>query len=261
MSETILEKGKMMKLYHDYIFDLYGTLVDIRTNEEQQMLWNKLSLLYGYYGAEYSPQALHDAYLSLISSKEKLKKDASQVHYSHEAYPEIPIEEVFAELYTDKGIQPSPELILHTGQIFRVLSTSHIRLYAGARELLMKLKAAGKRVYLLSNAQRIFTEYELRHLKIYDCFDGIMISSEHGIKKPDKRFFDLLLEGYKINPGHALMIGNDLDSDIAGAKSVGIDTFYIHSNISPELTREIDADYSIMHMDLRKVQKKLGLQG
>ncbi len=37
-----------MRLYRDYIFDLCGTLVDIRTNEKQQMLWNKMSLFYGY---------------------------------------------------------------------------------------------------------------------------------------------------------------------------------------------------------------------
>ena len=34
------------------------------------------------------------------------------------------------------------------------------------------------------------------------------------------------------------MIGNDGISDIAGAKSVGLDTFYIHSNISPKLPEE-----------------------
>ncbi|MCM1088032.1 MAG: HAD family hydrolase [Muribaculaceae bacterium] len=245
----------MKKLYRDYIFDLYGTLVDIRTNEEERALWNKLSLFFGYYGADYTPEALQAAYLALVSAKEKAGKN--QVHYAHEAYPEIPIEEVFQELYTDKGVSPSEELIVHTGQMFRVFSTHHVRLYAGAKELLQKLREAGKGVYLLSNAQRIFTEYELRYLQIYDCFNGIMISSDYGVKKPDERFFRLLLEKYQISPQEALMIGNDLDSDIAGAKSVGMDTFYIHSGISPKLKREIDADYSMLHMNLRSLQKQL----
>ncbi|MCM1144718.1 MAG: HAD family hydrolase [Blautia sp.] len=245
----------MKKLYRDYIFDLYGTLVDIRTNEEERALWNKLSLFFGYYGADYTPEALQAAYLALVSAKEKVGKN--QVHYAHEAYPEIPIEEVFQELYTDKGVSPSEELIVHTGQMFRVFSTHHVRLYAGAKELLQKLREAGKGVYLLSNAQRIFTEYELRYLQIYDCFDGIMISSDYGVKKPDERFFRLLLEKYQISPQEALMIGNDLDSDIAGAKSVGMDTFYIHSGISPKLKREIDADYFMLHMNLRSLQKRL----
>ena len=247
-----------MKLYHNYIFDLYGTLVDIRTNEEQHTLWNKLSLLYGYYGADYLPQVLHESYLLLVHAKEKLKQDIRQERYSHEAYPEIPIEEVFAELYTSKGVQPSDELVLHTGQMFRVLSTSYIRLYAGAKQLLQQLRANGSRVFLLSNAQRIFTEYELKYLQIYDCFDGILISSDHGVKKPDERFFKLLLQKYSIDPKEALMIGNDLSSDIAGAKNVGIDTFYIHSAISPKTTTDkISADYSMDHMNLKKLQKIL----
>lgn len=245
----------MKKLYHNYIFDLYGTLVDIRTNEEERALWNKLCLFFGYYGAEYTPEKLKADYLMLVSSKEKAGKE--QVHYAHEAYPEIPIEEVFQELYTQKGVQPSEELVIHTGQMFRVLSTHHVRLYAGAKELLQKLHEAGKGVYLLSNAQRIFTEYELRYLRIYDCFDGIMISSDYGVKKPDERFFRLLLDKYQISPNESLMIGNDLDSDIAGAKSVGMDTFYIHSGISPQLKRQIDADYSMMQMNMRSLQKRL----
>lgn len=246
----------MKKLYRNYIFDLYGTLVDIRTDEEQQLLWNKMSLFYGYYGADYTPKELHDNYRSMVLAKEKAEK-MQQVHYAHEAYPEIPIEEVFHELYTNKGIQPSNELVLHTGQMFRVYSTHHIRLYAGARELLERLRESGGSLYLLSNAQRIFTEYELRYLQINDCFDGILISSDHGVKKPDEKFFRILLHKYQIKPEESLMIGNDLDSDIAGAKQVGMDTFYIHSGISPELKRQVDADECMMTMNLKNLQKRL----
>ncbi|MCH5253591.1 MAG: HAD family hydrolase [Lachnospiraceae bacterium] len=246
----------MKKLYRNYIFDLYGTLVDIRTDEEQQLLWNKMSLFYGYYGADYTPKELHENYRSLILAKEKAE-EKQQVHYAHEAYPEISIEEVFDELYRKKGICPSKELVLHTGQMFRVYSTHHIRLYAGARELLEKLRGSGGRVYLLSNAQRIFTEYELRYLQIYDCFDGILISSDHGVKKPDEKFFGILFDKYQIKPEESLMIGNDLDSDIAGAKQAGMDTFYIHSGISPKLRRQVDADACMMSMNLKNLQKRL----
>ncbi len=69
---------------------------------------------------------------------------------------------------------------------------------------------------MLPNAQRIFTEYELFYLKIHDCFDGILISSSCGVKKPDERFFRILLERYQIKPGEPLMIGNDLTTDIKG---------------------------------------------
>ncbi|MDE5931039.1 MAG: HAD family hydrolase, partial [Lachnospiraceae bacterium] len=133
----------------------------------------------------------------------------------------------------------------------------YIRLYAGAKELLCQLREMGRGVYLLSNAQRVFTEQELRYLQIADCFDGILISSDHGVKKPDERFFRILLEQYRIEPEKALMIGNDLNSDIAGAKQVGMDTFYIHSAISPKSSQPVDADYAMMKMDLRSLCRQI----
>lgn len=42
--------------YKNYIFDLYGTLVDIHTDGEQELLWEKLALFYGYYDAVYEPE-------------------------------------------------------------------------------------------------------------------------------------------------------------------------------------------------------------
>ncbi len=240
-----------MKLYQDYIFDLYGTLVDIRTDEEQQGLWDKMSQLYGGYGAVYTPEELHALYKKTVAEKEERAEEKSV------SYPEISIEDVFRELYEAEGIVPSEELVTHTGQFFRVLSTRHIRLYAGAGELLRRLRERGRGVYLLSNAQRVFTERELRLLQIKDCFDGILISSDCGVKKPDEKFFHILLEKYRIAPEHALMIGNDPDCDVKGARRAGMDTFYIHSGISPKTDGKVDADYSMMKMNLKVLQKRL----
>lgn len=239
-------------MYKNYIFDLYGTLVDIQTDEEKWEVWEKLCLFYGYYGALYTPEELKKSYGSLV-------KAAEDPGYSHEAHPEIHIETVFRKLFTEKGIQAEGELILHAGQFFRVLTTEYIRLYEGAAEMLERLRGQGKKVYLLSNAQRIFTEYELRMLDIARYFDGIFISSDFGVKKPDRRFYEILLKKYRLNPRECIMIGNDGISDIAGAARVGMDTCYIHSNISPESDREIHATYVQMEMNLEKVCQMLGI--
>ena len=45
-----------MKAYDNYIFDLYGTLVDIHTEENDPLVWKKLALFYGYYDADYSSE-------------------------------------------------------------------------------------------------------------------------------------------------------------------------------------------------------------
>lgn len=250
-----------MKQYRNYIFDLYGTLVDIRTDETDRKLWQHMCLFYGYYGAHYTAEELRQTYLALVQGKEKELKQEHAVQYAHEAYPEIPIEEVFRELYVMKGVEHDHELTLHTGQMFRAYATKYIKLYDNAKELLTALREADRRVYLLSNAQRIFTEYELFYLGIHDLFDGILISSDHGCKKPDERFFGILLEQYGLLPGESLMIGNDMETDIAGAKRVGMDSFYIHSAISPRMQKDSDrcscADYVMMRMNLRALCRRL----
>lgn len=249
--------------YKNYIFDLYGTLVDIRTDEEKEELWEKLAQFYGYYGAVYTAKELKNAYKRLTGQKEEalrqemgsdagLKKDDT-----HEAHPEIEIEEVFLALFTEKGVEADLELAVHAGQFFRILSTEYIRLYDGAKELLAALRDKGKKVYLLSNAQRIFTAYELRLLGLEPYFDDIFLSSACKVKKPDARFFHLLLDKHHILPEESIMIGNDAVSDIRGAKEVALHTFYIHSNISPDIEKTPEADYVLMQMDLAKVRQIL----
>ena len=102
------------------------------------------------------------------------------------------------------------------------------------KEILAQLRRQGCRVWLLSNAQRAFTEYELRYLGLLDAFDGIYISSDHMCRKPDRRFFDALIYGEDLDRKKCIMIGNDRDTDIKGARSAGLDTLYIHTALTPQ---------------------------
>lgn len=241
--------------YKNYVFDLYGTLVDIKTDEEDLNAWSKLAIFYGYYDAIYEPVELKERYFLLVNQEEEVL--GGKLADVHEAHPEIKLENVFKKLYEEKGVNPSDELVIHTGQFFRVLTTEYIKLYDGVIELLSRLKKVGKKVYLLSNAQRIFTEYELHVLNIAQYFDDIFISSDYGIKKPDKRFFNMLIEKHSIKPSESIMIGNDMRSDIEGAQTVGMNTMYIHSNISPELVGKPEADFVLAEMDMERVMDLL----
>ena len=119
------------------------------------------------------------------------------------------------------------------------------RAYPGTGEMLENLKANGKKVYLLSNAQRIFTEYEMHDIDIFKYFDEIFISSDYGTKKPDIRFFDVLIKKCGIDPKKSLFIGNDSTTDIKGATEAGFDTFYVKSNISPENDMAENSTYKV----------------
>ncbi|MEF2764828.1 MAG: HAD family hydrolase [Mediterraneibacter sp.] len=241
-------------MYDTCIFDLYGTLVDIRTDENKEELWEKLSLFYAFYGAFYTPEELARSYKRLTgemtAGHEELRRD------SHEAFPEIRIEEVFRALFEEKGIAPDEPLVRHAGQFFRILSMEFIRLYDGTEEMLSAVKESGRKIYLLSNAQRIFTEYEMNALGITKYFDGIFISSDEGCKKPDLKFFRKLIDTCGIDPERAVMVGNDGICDIEGAKRAGLGTVYVHSDISPAEDAP-DADYVLPQMDMEQIRKIL----
>lgn len=232
-----LQNAKLPMEYDNYVFDLYGTLVDIHTDENCDLLWEKLAMFYGYYGANYTPDELKKAYSDMVESKEKSD--------THEAHPEIEITTVFKDLFKEKGIDATDELSVHAGQFFRVLSTEYVKLYEGTKEMLKSLKDNGKKVFLLSNAQRIFTEYEMRRLDIFKYFDKIYISSDHGTKKPNSSFFEILLNETGIDVKKSLFIGNDSKCDIKGAGVMGFDTFYVKSNISPQNDSAPDATYEV----------------
>ncbi|MCD7823282.1 MAG: HAD family hydrolase [Oscillospiraceae bacterium] len=230
-------------MYKTCIFDFYGTLCDIRTDETKPELWEKLSLFYSFQGASYPPEELKSGYFRIVSDLEA-------------KFREIKIEHVFKELFLEKGVHADDALAMNAGQFFRILSIGHLRLYDGVKDMLDKLRESDRKVYLLSNAQRIFTEYELKYLGIWFSFDDIFISSDHNCKKPDLEFYSKLIEKHQIDASTTIMVGNDGICDIAGAKSAGLHTLYIKSDISPDEPIP-KADHVLLAPDMAKVAEIL----
>lgn len=214
--------------YTDLIFDLYGTLVDIHT-EVDGLVWEKTALYFGFHGAHYTGPELAAAFDAALSARN------AQAGQSYECFPDIPCEQIMAQLFRDKGVTGNADALgFHAAQLNRICSIEYVKLYSHVLEALSQLRQTGCRLWLLSNAQRVFTAYELRHLGLEDAFDGIYISSDYGCRKPDTRFFRALLEEQKLDPKTCLMIGNDRDTDISGAKAAGLDTLYMHTLLTPQ---------------------------
>lgn len=220
--------------FTDLIFDLYGTLVDIHT-EEDGAVWEKTAIFFGFYGARYSGPELQEAFSRELSRRE------AQAGQSYECFPDIPCEGVFARLFRDKGVRGKADALgFQAAQLFRVLSLDYVKLYPHVQEALNTLRKKGFRLWLLSNAQRVFTEYELRHLGLGEAFDGVYISSDYRCRKPDGRFFDALIAEQKLDRSKCLMIGNDLMTDIGGGKKAGLSTLYLHTALTPPDQRKAD---------------------
>ena len=219
-------------MIQNHIFDLYGTLVDIRTDESMPSLWRRMALTLSLQGAVYAPEELQKAYQEAV--KAQVERRAAELPGIPKMHIEPDILPAFVSLFAQKGIDAGNEKAWNAALLFRTLSMRHIRLYPGALAVLYGLRQRGQRVYLLSNAQAVFTVPELRMLGLFSLFDGIVLSSDVGVKKPDKAIFERVLLEYGLRPETCLMIGNDEEADMLGAAAVGIAGRYIHTKQSPD---------------------------
>ena len=195
------------------MFDLYGTLIDINTDESPDLFWESFALATAKYKA-YDYLELKKEYLSICEVLQKEKE-------------EIEILDVFEKLFT-----VSRETSCEIALIFRKLSTKYIKKYIGVDKLLTKLKENGHKIYLLSNAQNAFTIPEMKELDLIKYFDGIAISSDYSVKKPNKDFYLRAMNDFKIEANNTWMIGNDYECDIEPAKELGLKTIFIKSNLT-----------------------------
>ena len=234
--------------YTDLVFDLYGTLVDIHT-EEDDRVWEKTAFYFGFYGAHYTGPELKAAFRKAMERRE------AKAGQSYECFPDIPFEEVMAELFRAKGIRKNAKALgINAAQLFRISSLDYIKLYPGTLEALAKLRKAGYRLWLLSNAQAIFTAYELRLLGLGEQLDGIYLSSNYQCRKPDLRFYQALIDERNLDVTRTLMIGNDRQTDIVGAKNAGMATLYMHTALTPADQAKADEKKAIGKTDGREYE-------
>lgn len=90
--------------------------------------------------------------------------------------------------------------------------------------LIADLKAAGYKLYVLSNMSREFIDY-LREQPVYRHFDGEVVSCEEGVVKPQPEIFDLLLERFGLDPADTLFI-DDRKENVEAAARNGIHTVH-----------------------------------
>ena len=88
-----------------------------------------------------------------------------------------------------------------------------------------RIKETGTKVYVLSNfSQETFEKIKERNAFLSD-FDGMVISYQHHLIKPDPRIYRLLIETYNINTARAVFI-DDLEENVKAGREAGF--FGIH---------------------------------
>ena len=90
--------------------------------------------------------------------------------------------------------------------------------------LIHDLKAAGYRLYVLSNMSREYIDF-LRQTDVYRYFDGDVVSCEEHVVKPMSRIYDILLDRFALEPAETLFIDDRKENTIA-AEAKGIVPFH-----------------------------------
>ena len=213
-------------------FDLYGTLVDIRTDEESDAAWMGLGrFVRDHGGVAHEAQEFRRWFVRLRDERiAALGGDDPAA----DRYVEPDVLGVYREILSSCGAVGDPdELARGAAWSVRRASTSLLRLYPGALDMLARIRGSGRRAVLVSNAQSGYTRPEVAELGLTSRLDRILISSEEGVRKPDPRFFGRALELESVAPERVVMVGNDQTSDILGAARCGIEGVYMHTEISP----------------------------
>jgi putative hydrolase of the HAD superfamily len=190
------------------LFDLYGTLVDIRTNEYRDDVFESLSRFLEYRRIFIPAQELKKLYFGELNQ---------QIARSREKYPEVDVAEAFSNILRECGGGNDCYLAMMVTQLYRSLTREQMQLFDDTFWTLNEFRQQ-YRLGIVSDSQRLFCRPELRALRLESFFDAIVSSSDYGFRKPDPRLFHLALAMLDVPPSEAAFIGNSYRTDLIGAK-------------------------------------------
>ncbi len=247
----------------NYVFDFYGTLVEVHTDENKPSLWRFMADWYAVHGCLLPAESLRDAFWRTESREREGRRRQTGLEC-----PEIRIERVFLRLLLESPARPcstalegrpvgewrqrhlrDPESALRvlengdwaeaTARAFRILSRDFLRPYPDTLPTLRELVRRGKRLFLLSNAQAAFTRPEIAQTGLAEFFPAPCLSSESGMMKPQREFLDSLLLRENLSPRDTVLVGNEMRSDMAIALRCGVDAIFLNTaGHDPERLRE-----------------------
>lgn len=221
------------------IFDLNGTVIDIRTDEWDSHTYRVTANFLDYYGIRVLPERLKKMYFELNRRQRK---------NSPEKFPEIDVPGIFRTIIADlTGDGDFPEHLPETAAIvFRAASRYKLQAYPDAGRILNSLKDQ----YLLaalSDGQSAWALPELRAAGLEKFFSPILISGNAGFRKPDPRLFESVLDQLNLRPEEAVFVGNDMYRDIYGANKAGMRTVLFRSGQGDQNDHGAEPDYIIYH--------------
>lgn len=104
-------------------------------------------------------------------------------------------------------------------------------------ELIKELKAAGYKLYVLSNMSVEFFAH-LKTFPVFDYFDGCTVSSYEHINKPDEGIYKALLHNHSLKAEECLFL-DDKPANTAAAEALGFQTVPFDQNSIPVVRQRL----------------------
>jgi putative hydrolase of the HAD superfamily len=227
------------------LFDVNGTLIDIETDEGRDEVYRGLSRVLTFQAICVPWRQLRDLYFRTV--RQHLER-------SEETHPDMDVVAVWREIVErtasrDTYALPAEklrQLPLFLAETQRALSRLRLQLFPDVLPVLERLHPR-YRLAIVSDHQAPYAVAELRTLGLTEFFDPIVISADHGFRKPDIRLFQYALKGAQARPEQAIFIGNDLYHDVMGAHRAGMKCVFFSSGLVKHHPLSTTADYVIHH--------------
>ena len=113
----------------------------------------------------------------------------------------------------------------HTEEIYEAYwqaALDGMKLFAGVEEFLQQARARDIKLALCTDMTAAMQYSKIHHLGLDKYLDALVTSEEAGIEKPAAKMFTMVLEKLGVTAAEAVMIGDSLSKDVAGAQEAGI---------------------------------------
>lgn len=148
---------------------------------------------------------------------------------------------------------PTADYCLEISDKFLEFCSCKPGLVDGARDLVEYLRNKGYRMHICSNGFHEVQYKKLTACGLIDFFDTIVLSEDAGANKPSAQFFDYAMRQTGAETERTLMIGDNYNTDIIGAKNAGLTTMLFNrwgtSDYAPEMV-----DYKVEKLsEIKKI--------
>lgn len=161
-----------------------------------------------------------------------------------------------AQFFRSCSVELSPSEIADERARHRAAYDAAVRPVPGAPELVAALREHGLKLAIVTNHTSTAHQREkLARIGLDGSFEIMSVSGEVGSTKPDARIFELTLDRLGLGPRDVAMVGNSLQSDVAGARNAGIRPVWLRRYAEPPAdgVARIDRDFADLDAALRVV--------